>query len=178
MFGAIKTNFALSSAAVVVQNLLEQWTQTGLFEFDPKLVSSKLVARVFAQDERQFNGKNGPKPHKISVAAIALAQGMRDYDSSTDLYAACRLSIGSILMEMAKNGDNYPLTGKDRAFLDLASHEYMKADLASDEIGIEPRPDIEKMSAENQPIDPNLQRRNDDLQARIQALSNRKLGSR
>jgi len=125
MFGAIKTTLQLSAAGVVVQNLLEQVHRTGYFEIDPKALSSKLVASAYAQDEAQFNGKKGPRPHKIAVAAIALAQGMRNYDRSSDEHSACHLSIGLIMTDMETNGHGYPLTAKDRAFLELAVREYL-----------------------------------------------------
>lgn len=126
MFGAIKEMFQLSSAAIVVQNLLERQRSTGLFDVDPKALSHRLVAQVVSQDRDMFNGKKGPKPHRISVAALALAQGMRNLDRHSDDYAACFLSTGMILLDMEENGGNYPLTNKDAAFLELARREYMK----------------------------------------------------
>ncbi|CAM5421493.1 hypothetical protein [Sphingobium scionense] len=179
MFGAIKVTLQLSAAAVVVQNLLERWQHTGLFDLDPKALSSKLVARAYGQDEGQFNGKKGPRPHKIAVAALAFAQGMRDYDLSSDEYNACHLSIGSILMEIEANGHNYPLTGKDRLFLELAAREYASRDPVNvnDVADLQPpsqdAASIAPLTVEARSSDPELRRRMSDLQARMDAFPGR-----
>lgn len=177
MFGAIKVTLQLSAAAVVVQNLLERWQRTGLFDLDPKALSSKLVARAYGQDEGQFNGKKGPRPHKIAIAALAFAQGMRDYDRSSDEYSACHLSIGSILLEMEANGDNYPLTGKDRLFLELAAREYANRDPVNEVADLKsPSQSVASavpLTAETRPSDPEFRRRMSDLQARMNAFPSR-----
>jgi hypothetical protein len=126
LFGAIREMFQLSSAAVVAQNLLEKQRSTGLLDIEPKSLSNRLVSQVVAQDRDLFNGKKGPKPHKISLAALALAQGLRDFDRNSDEYAACFLSTGVILMDLERNGGNYAFTAKDAAFLEMARREYMK----------------------------------------------------
>lgn len=180
MFGSLRTAMRLSLASVVVQNLLEEWHRTGLYDFDPKALSSKLVARAYAQDEAQFNGKKGPKPHRIAVAAVALAQGMRDYDQSSDEHSACYLSIGSIMLDMERNGQNYPLTGKDRQFLSLAMLEYENHDLnsagiyADQNLSIDGMTNAEMLPENVPPSDPKFRERMSDLQARLDAFPDRK----
>lgn len=124
MFRAFKQSIQLSPAAAVAQNLLQRQCATGLFDIDPKTLANRLVALTFGEKPELVNGNKGPKPHKISMAAVALAQGMREFDRHSDEYMACFLSIGAILLEMEANGGNYPLTGKDAQFLELARREY------------------------------------------------------
>jgi hypothetical protein len=88
-------------------------------------MSSRLVAAVYTQDENLFNGKKGPKPHTHSVAALALAQGMRDHAKLSDEYSACHMAIGVILMDLEQRGGTYPLSDKDHAFFELSRRAFL-----------------------------------------------------
>jgi hypothetical protein len=124
MFGAIRETYQLSSAAAFAQGVLENLTATGLFSVDPKALAHRVVAMTFARDKDVFNGKKGPKPHKMSMAALAFAQGMRHYDRHSDEYMASYLALGAILMEFEVRGGNYSLNGKDAAFIEIGAREY------------------------------------------------------
>ena len=166
MFGAVKQMFQFSAAAVVAQNLLEQQCATGLFHIDPKALSNRLVALTFGEKPDLINGKKGPKPHKISMAAVALAQGMREFDRHSDEYMACFLSIGAILMEMEANGGSYPLTGKDAKFLELARREYFKHEADADFVGQETVTGWDVAAS----TDLELQNRKREIQERLEQL--------
>lgn len=128
MFNSVKQAYYLAGASAIVRELLSRFQTTGFFKIDPKEMSSKLVAQIFTQGENLFNGKNGPRPHNLSIAALALAQGMNNYNNFSDEYAACRFSIGIVLMDLEANQGNYALTDKDRTFFELARRAYFDHD--------------------------------------------------
>lgn len=187
MFGAVKQMLQLSAASVVAQNLLEQQQRTGLFDIDPKALSNRLVALTFGHEPDLVNGKRGPKPHKMSMAAVALAQGMRELDRNSDDYMACFLAVGVILMEMEENGGKYPLTGKDAQFLELARREYLQHEFDDNLGGQEGsgardnvdqplseglRVTVGMRSATAQSVDPELHDRKMEIEERLRKLTN------
>ena len=76
LFRGIKSTYKKSEAAVVVQNLLEHQAKAGLFNLDPASIATKLVAAAWKQKPDVFDGLFGQRPHKITVAAFAFANGM------------------------------------------------------------------------------------------------------
>lgn len=103
----------LNAASLTVQNLLE--LHGCPFAKD---VACRWVAEVNAQKPDLFNGRFGQRPHKISVAAVALAQGfIPEYDYAEG-YA--QEAMGTLLTEVAVNGRLYPFNGIDHTLLRLA----------------------------------------------------------
>lgn len=124
MFSAIKSTFKKSEAAVVVQNLLEEHRARGACEGDPASIATRLVGLVWDQKPDLFGGKFGQRPHKLSVAAIALAQGLPGFAYNRDMQLACLLSLGTILSQLDVNAQFYKLNGIDGALIREAMIDY------------------------------------------------------
>ena len=120
LFGGLKSTYKKSEAAVVIQNLLEHQANAGLFDLDPAKVANTLVQAVWDAKPDVFDGKFGQRPHKITVAAAALANGIaitRKDHSSRD---AMTLALGNVLSEIETNGRLYPLNSLDHALLETS----------------------------------------------------------
>lgn len=128
-FSGIKNTYKKSEAAVVVQNLLEQQTRAGLFDLDPANTATQFVEHAWTQDPDIFNGKFGQRPHKITVAAFALANIIARFNGNeyTNRNAALVLSLGNILSELEVNGRLYPLNSLDHHLIENSVSIYSQA---------------------------------------------------
>ncbi len=120
IFGGIKNTYKKSEAAAVVQNLLEHQASVGLFSLDPAKLATKLTGAVWDSKPDVFNGKFGQRPHKITVAASALASGIGLFDVSDLNRNALVLSLGNLLSELETNGRLYPLNSLDHQLLEAS----------------------------------------------------------
>ena len=125
MFAGLYSNYRLSSAAVVVQNLLEQHGRGGALARNAATIASKLVGRVYNEDPALFDGQRGKRPHKLSLAAVALAQGVKDMRENRDGQLCFHLSLGTVLLELTGKPQDYALSGNDRLLLELAQEVYL-----------------------------------------------------
>jgi hypothetical protein len=121
MFKRVKNNFKKAEAAVIVQNLLVEHKEAGNLNRDPAEVANALISAVWGQKPDLFEGRFGTRPHKIAVAASALANALEiSYDWGQDR----RALIGSFLTVMAEvqtNGGFYGLSGPDNVLLEYAN---------------------------------------------------------
>lgn len=120
LFDWVRNTWRKSKAAVVVQNLLEFQVQNGLSDLDPAKTANKLVGAVWDSKPDLFSGKFGQRPHKISVAAAALVQGLHEYPSGNPENGPIVLALGMLLQEVAVNGRLYPFNSLDGTLLEAA----------------------------------------------------------
>lgn len=124
IFSSIKSTFKKSEAAALTQKLLEQQVRNGLLDLDPATLSNKLVEQIWITKPDIFNGKFGQRPHKISVAASALAKGTEFLDEDDTNRNAIMLALGMLIQECEVNGRLYPLNSLDFALLEQASNTF------------------------------------------------------
>ena len=120
LFSGIKSTYKKSEAAVVVQNLLEHQAKVGFLDLDPAKLANKLVEVVWDSKPDVFDGKFGQRPHKITVAASALANGIELFEDGDLNRDALVLSLGNILSELETNGRLYPFNSLDHQLLDAS----------------------------------------------------------
>ena len=125
-FSGIKSTYKKSEAAVVVQNLLEHQAKAENFDLDSVSYANKLVTAVWGQKPDIFNGKFGQRPHKFTVAALALANGIDQLEETDPNWQALVLSLGNILSELEVNGRLYPLNSLDHQLLETAVAVFTK----------------------------------------------------
>ena len=120
LFNGIKSRYKKSEAAVIVQNLLEHQAGAGLLALDPAKLANKLVATVWDSKPDIFNGKFGQRPHKIAVAASALANGICLFEDANPNKNALVFSLSNILKELEINGGLYPFNSLDQQLINVA----------------------------------------------------------
>jgi len=121
LLGGVKSRYKKSEAAVVVQKLLEHQTHVGMFDLDPAMVANRLVGNVWRTKPNIFDGKFGQRPHKITVAASALAYGIEMFDDGDTNRIALVLSLCRVLTEVETNGRLYPLNSLDNQLLEVSA---------------------------------------------------------
>jgi hypothetical protein len=129
VFARIYSNYRLSVAAVTVQNLLEMHGRGHVIGRDAGAISSRLVATVYARNPALFDGKVGKRPHKFSVAAVALAHGSETMSDDRDAQLCYHLSLGTILLEITGNPQKYALSSHDHTMLVAAQEVYLANEL-------------------------------------------------
>ena len=116
-FRGIKNNIKKSEAAVIIQNLLEMQSKTGLYDRDPASSANEIVGAFWDKSVNILDGRFGQRPHKISLAAAALGDaisklGQHPYSNN---YSIC---LGNILNEISVNGALYSLNSLDHKLLE------------------------------------------------------------
>jgi hypothetical protein len=106
-----------------IELLLDQQVTNGLLVGDPKTLAGRLVTQVWAQKPELFEGRLGPKPHQLAVAAIALASGVRleAYRNNEPLRSSYTFALGLILDGIAANAHAYAFHPVDHQLLDAAA---------------------------------------------------------
>lgn len=120
LFSAVKDTYCKSEAAVVVQNLLTMQFDARIFNGDPAKEANKLVGNVWDFKPDVFSGGFGKRPHKITIAACALAFGIPKYKSTDTNRSALLISLGNVLSEIEKNGRLYGLNPIDMTLIEDA----------------------------------------------------------
>jgi hypothetical protein len=129
MFSFVKDTFKKSEAAAVVQSLLETQQRTGYFFGEPSNTARKLVAKVWDFKPDVFNGTRAGRPHKLSVAAFALATGVTDNEDDRRAQLPCLTALGQILINLNLGNSPYSLNGIDYQLIQLSieAHELWSA---------------------------------------------------
>lgn len=137
-FSDATSAYKKSEAAAVVHNLLEHQAKIGLLDADPQQLANRLVSLAWEQKPDLFDGKSGQRPHKISVAAAALANGIDQFAQKDTNRPALVLALGTILLEIETNGRLYSLSGVDHTLIEAAAMIF--SEMATDHQGEKPQP--------------------------------------
>ena len=120
LFSGIKNTYKKSEAAAAVQILLEHQAEAGMLSLNPASLANKLVAAVWDQKPDIYNGRFGQRPHKISVAATALMNGIGLFRRDDPNRQALILSITNLIAEIEVNYGLYPFNSLDHVLLKSA----------------------------------------------------------
>ncbi|EMP54245.1 hypothetical protein MSNKSG1_16741 [Marinobacter santoriniensis NKSG1] len=144
IFRSLKSTIEKSKAAVVVQNLLEHQMHMGFLDVRPAALANQLVAEAWDARPDIFNGKFGQRPHKITVAACALAQGIDYLEPGSMVRSALGIALGNILAELDTNGRLYPLNSLDHQLLEEATAIFMSLTGEAEESLLEDVTDLDR----------------------------------
>lgn len=125
MFGRLYTNYRLSLATATVQNLLSMHGQGNAIATNADEISGRLVAAIYVRNTPLFEGKLGKRPHKFSLAAVALAHGFETVAEDRDAQLCFHLALGTLLLEITGNPQKYALSSNDHALLGAAQEVYL-----------------------------------------------------
>jgi hypothetical protein len=117
LFSGIKSTYKKSEAAVAVQILLEHQAEASTFSLNPASLANKLVAAVWDQKPDIYDGRFGQRPHKLSVAATALMNGIDQFRGDDPNRQALILAITNLITEIEMNYGLYPFNSLDHVLL-------------------------------------------------------------
>ncbi len=96
--------------------------------FDPARQATLFVAWVWDRRPDIFEGKLGKRPHKMSIAAFALACALHDFKDDDDAEQTILLALGAVLIELGNNSPFYDLGGVDRWMIEKANQAYERVE--------------------------------------------------
>jgi len=120
LFDGITNTYKKSEAAVVVQNALAHYAAMGLFTMEPAPYATKLINAVWDHKPDIYNGKFGQRPHKITVAITALANGLKVREKDSPVWNVLAMALGVLFKELDANEGFYPLNSLDNELLNEA----------------------------------------------------------
>lgn len=133
---SVPATLLLSQSVAIIQNLLRVHGSVGEPVADPQGMASRLVARVVAQRPDVVSGSQGLRPHRLSLAAIALAAGLeeREYDEAAKLLIF--LALGTVLLELTGKPHQHALSLIDHKLITASQSVYLTYDETRDWLAI------------------------------------------
>lgn len=120
LFKGVKNTWKKSEAAALIQKLLEIQKEQGMFTLDPAAAANMMVAKEWDKAPDFFDGRRGPRPHKVTVAACAMMPvivGAVERDALTPNTMALVVCISQILTEIGTHPEQFELNAKDEHVL-------------------------------------------------------------
>jgi len=128
IFSSVRNNYRKSEAAVVVQNLLTVEFENNFIDADPAEKARELILAAWNKQPGVFEGKAGRRPHKLSVAAIAFANRIKDDMDGGDADPVWLLCLGRILRETTENAARHAFSAVDEKLLLLSADIFAVAE--------------------------------------------------
>lgn len=121
LFKALSTRFKVSQAAAIIQGLLELQARQGLLlEGNPARLAGLLAHSAQTNMPEFFDGSHGPSPHKLVIAAMALAEGMSSHQASRALKNSLLIALAQVLKDVERNGKAYGFSALDNQLLEAS----------------------------------------------------------
>lgn len=136
MLDRIMTQVRLSQSAVIVQNLLEMHGRGTEVAPIAMQIANKLVQKVYDERPGLFQGKEGIRPHKMSIAAASLAWGVRYMGERHEAQTIMQIALGSVLLEVSGKPHQYALSMCDHALLELSQDIYIAHDAQREALSV------------------------------------------
>lgn len=120
LFSFFSNLLAKAKASIIVENLLI--IQNERFNFDDNIskTSQELINQVFESMPDVYEGKFGVRPHKITIAIAALAEGLNKINVENKLFTPYLLSLATALNEVEINSGFYSFTNIDYTLINTS----------------------------------------------------------
>jgi hypothetical protein len=125
MFGALVARLQLSQAAVVAQNLLEVHGAGSEVAPIAGQLANKLVQKVYVERPAVFQGREVVRPHKLSLAAAALAWGSSTWVNTHKPNWRCGSLLVQYCLRSRVNPSPTTWGANDRMLLAIAEDIYL-----------------------------------------------------
>ena len=130
MFKSIVNNFHKAKSAVIVQNLLEHYQQNsiGFQDIDPASEANTLVQCAFDVFPDVFGKRFGVRPHKCSLAIMALSLGVEYACKRKNFnhFVAYNTAMTNLINEASVNAAFYGFTSADEQLFEMAMENAMR----------------------------------------------------
>lgn len=134
LFSGIKDAYKKSEAVVIIEDCFNQIKETPLWpergaNSSTNQLANILVNGAWAYKPDMLGGSFGNRPHKLALAAFALARGVERMDIDYDFRQVAGLALAMIMDEVAKNGRLYSFNNID-AFIFEGAFKLLDKELA------------------------------------------------
>lgn len=117
MFGKAATIWRIGESAAIVQKLLEYHGRGTPTEGAARAIAHNLVQSVKNAQPDLVHGKAGSRPHKVSLAAVSLANGASKLAASDPQREHFLCALEELVFGVAKNEHSLAFTSVDHALL-------------------------------------------------------------
>lgn len=117
MLSAYYSRFRKSQAAVIIENILTDVVKIPLEQITFSAMANSLIQRAWESNPDLFDGRLGQRPHKLTVAACAMASGLECFERNSTNYRVLLLSLGVAINEIRANRHSYKFSPTDTALL-------------------------------------------------------------
>lgn len=127
IFDNVRNNWRKAEAATVVQQLLENHRTFGFVGRNAARYANALIGLAWQQSSRMYDGSRGVVPHKVAVAASALAHGAKaaigrdPRDPEAYVLVVC---LGQILQDVEQHDYLYTFNRLDEHLLGSATQSF------------------------------------------------------
>lgn len=127
----VKWGYGKSEAVEIIRKLLGRQRKAGMSENDSAILAAQLVEVVWEEgwgtsaDSAAHLQSQSPKPHKLSVAAYALAQGFQSLPEPELHLRTVTIALSNVLAEIEVNG-NYALNSFDEQLIKASRQIFAK----------------------------------------------------
>lgn len=127
LFKALSTRFRMSQAAAIIEGLLELQARQGLlFEENAARLAGLLVHKIQTTMPEFFDGTHGPMPHKLTIAAVAMADGMSSFQASRELKNSLLIALAEVFKDVERNGRTYGFSAFDNQLLEASLKNFIR----------------------------------------------------
>lgn len=124
MFGAIKDRWKKAEAAAVIQHVFEHMKNSGTYgygEVTPYELSGIVLEAAWRANPSKLNGTYGKRPHKMSIAAYALAHALQNAGAVTRKSVVLYLALMLLINDIRKNARIMDFNNVDEVLLEEAT---------------------------------------------------------
>lgn len=124
-FSGIRTAYRKGEAVGVVHLALERLRKGGAFVSIPAVIDAPKMAKMLVEtawshNPDLFSGASGNRPHKLSVAAYALAAGVDRFEAGNPLRPMLSIALNNVMKDLQKGDFLDSLSDVDNFLLEEA----------------------------------------------------------
>ena len=123
IFSEFKSTFKKSESILLLKSMFDQHKSIGLLEdVNTEKLAERLVSDVWQSKPDIFDGAFGQRPHKMAVAAAALAYSLDnlELERNRKIRLSIQINLGNLLSEIQTNGRLYPFNSLDVVLIESA----------------------------------------------------------
>lgn len=125
LLSQIVDTFHKSRAAALVQGLFQVQASRGFFLLSPSESANELVSKAWALQPDVYDGRRGVRPHRVALAAAALAGGWDHFSGNRAAQVAVMVCLSEILQDVQTKRPAYNLSSLDDALFDIVFQEFV-----------------------------------------------------
>lgn len=175
MLRAIRNNWHKSKAAVLVETAFEKSPLPFIHPAGTHKFANSLVEDLWSEMGGALDGSVLPRPHPISIAMAALANGLTIHRRSVVASNLCMMALTTAVAHIRMNRYHYSLNGYDLTLIEGAEDDLSLA-LAQEDAGASAMEDGQSdgfARRGSQYTDIELTQRRNELQQRLANFSQR-----
>ena len=128
LFKGLSDIWHKSKAAAVLEALLAEQRSLGLYNMDPHQSANEMVEAAWRIKPELFDGSRNRRAHKMSLAGVALANGMSSIPVGDPHHLSLFTALGKFIYEINRYSGRYRYSALDDDIMMSIMEKYMKTE--------------------------------------------------